>query len=314
MNIVFFGTSEFAVPSLKALVNSRHKVLALVTQPDRKRGRQLKLSPPAAKVVALAENIPVFQPQDASGRESIEYLKGLNADLFVVIAFGQILKKDLLAVPRLYCINIHGSLLPLYRGAAPTNRAVMNGDRTSGITIIRMNERMDEGDIIISKETTIDREDTNITLGETLADLGASALLETLELIENGREINFRKQDSSRSSLAPKLKKVDGLIDWRLPAAILHNRVRGLLPWPGAYTHYEGKVLKVLKTKPDKTDSPADAARCGTVSAVIPGEGIAVQTGSGTLIIQYLQLEGKKELDADSFLRGHRIPIGYKFG
>ena len=166
MNIVFFGTSEFAIPSLQALLDAGHKVSAVVTQPDRPRGRNLKLSPPLTKVLALSKNIPVFQPQDASGAESVSYLKKLGADLFVVISFGQILKREILSIPKLYAINVHGSLLPQYRGAAPTNWAIINGDKKSGVTLIKMNEKMDEGDIILKRELAIGSGDTNITLTE----------------------------------------------------------------------------------------------------------------------------------------------------
>jgi methionyl-tRNA formyltransferase len=311
MNIVFFGTSEFAIPSLRALLVSRHKVLALVTQPDRKKGRSLKLSPPPAKVIGRENNIPVYQPQDASSRESVEYLKKLGADLFVVISFGQILKKEVLSVPSLYSINLHGSLLPKYRGAAPTNWAVINGDKSSGVTIIKMNERMDEGDIIAKKEVAIEPVDTNITLGEKLSDAGAALLVEILELIESGKA-SFTKQDGSAATYAPKLKKADGLIDWSEPALKIHDRVRGLLPWPGAYTYYDGKILKLLQTKlPDK--AVTEKASPGEV-LYIGKEGIAVRTGTGDLIIEYLQLEGKKDMDAASFIRGHKLEQGYIFG
>src|SRR3990167_7945365 len=157
MNIVFFGTSDFAIPPLREIIDSRHKVLAVVTQPDREKGRRLMISPPPIKVLAIAKNIPVYQPLDASSKESIEYLKKLNADLFVVVSFGQILKKAILSLPKFYSINLHGSLLPIYRGAAPTNWAIINGDESTGVTVIIMNERMDEGDIILKKEMRIDR-------------------------------------------------------------------------------------------------------------------------------------------------------------
>lgn len=311
MEIVFFGTSEFAIPALRALIGSPHKVLAVVTQPDRKKGRQLKLSPPPAKVLALSKGIPVYQPEDASSIESVEYLKKLDADLFVVISFGQILKKAVLAIPKRYAINLHGSLLPIYRGAAPTNWAIINGDRTSGVTIIKMNERCDEGDMILRREAAIDNEDTNVTLSETLSELGAKLLIEATDLIEQKAE-KLVKQDNSGATYAPKLKKDDGLIDWSEPAARIHNKVRGFLPWPGAYTNYDGKALKILKTTLRKSLPDIDA-ETGEVVDIIKGEGLVVRTGSGDIAIQNLQLEGKKILDADSFLRGHRIAIGHIF-
>ena len=314
MKIIFFGTSDFAIPALKGLLESRHKVLAVVTQPDRKKGRSLKLSPPPTKVLALSENIPVYQPADASGKESVDYLKKLNADIFVVISFGQILKKEALSVPKLYSINVHGSLLPKYRGAAPTNWAIINGERSSGVTIIRMNERMDEGDIILKKEAAIEDDDTNITLSEKLSVAGAVALEEALDLIEKDRDLKFTPQDNSHASYAPKLKKEDGLIDWNEPAAKVHNRVRGLLPWPGAYTHYEGRILKVLKTEVLNDAVRERGVNPGEVLDVAKGKGIIVRAGDGLVAIQNLQLEGKKILDADSFVRGHRIAKGYRFG
>ena len=313
MKIVFFGTSEFAVPALRELSGSRHKVLALVTQPDRKRGRRLLLSPPPTKVVALTKDIPVFQPQDASGAESIEYLKKLAADLFVVISFGQILKKEVLSIPVLYSINLHGSLLPKYRGAAPTNWAIINGEKTTGVTVIKMNEKMDEGDIILKKEITLDDEDTNITLSEKLSELGAGALIETIDLIEGKNKAAFTKQDLKFATYAPKLKKEDGLIDWKNQAINIHNRVRGLLPWPGAYTHFEGKVIKILRTEVVSGLTSDSKARPGKIIDIVNGKGILVRTGSEDISITHLQLEGKKAMDADSFLRGHKLSTGYTF-
>lgn len=311
MNVVFFGTSEFAVPALRGLLDSKHKVLALVTQPDRKRGRDLKVSPPPTKVLALTRNVPAYQPQDASGRDSIEYLKGLGADLFVVISFGQILKAEVLAIPKFYSINLHASLLPKYRGAAPTNWALINGERSTGLTVIKMNERMDEGDIILKEPLAIDDEDTNITLSEKLSGAGKDLLLKAMDLIGSEKG-TLEKQDEKEATYAPKLKKQDGLVDWNDNAHTIHNRVRGLLPWPGAYTHYEGKILKILNT--EVSDSRAEKAlKYGEVVDVIKDKGIVVRAGSGDLIIKYLQLEGKKALDADSFVRGHKIGKGYIF-
>ncbi|MDP2913140.1 MAG: methionyl-tRNA formyltransferase [Candidatus Omnitrophota bacterium] len=314
MRMVFFGTSEFAIPVLRELIAVRHNVLALVTRPDRKSGRNLKVSPPPTKVLALAKNIPVYQPQDVSSRESAEYLAGLDADLFVVISFGQILKKEILSLPKFYSINLHGSLLPKYRGASPTNWAIINGDKLTGVTVIKMNERMDEGDIILKREIAIGPEDTNITLNEKLSGLGAEALSEAIDLIASNGNIDLEKQDDSEATYAPKLKKEDGLINWNEPAIAIHNKVRGLIPWPGAYTHYEGKILKILNTGVPDTPFCGKGIKTGEVVDIIKNEGILTHTGSGNILIKHLQLEGKKALDADSFVRGHRIPGGYHFG
>jgi methionyl-tRNA formyltransferase len=311
MNIVFFGTNEFAMTVLRRLIDSEHKVLAVVTQPDKQKGRRLKISPPPTKVLAETKGIPVYQPDDVSGKESVAYLKRLNADLFVVVAFGQILKKKTLGIPEFCCVNIHSSLLPKYRGAAPTNWAIINGDTAGGVTIIRMNEKMDEGDIILKKEIAIDKEDTNITLSEKLADTGADALMEAMESIGSGRA-RFTKQDGSAATYAPKLKKEDGLINWNESAAKIHNKVRGLLPWPGAYTHFNGKTLKILKTEVLEADNCKGAG--GEIIDIIKHKGIVVKTGGGSLLIKYVQIEAKKPIDTDALLCGHKIPIGYQLG
>jgi len=310
MNIAFFGTSEFAMTVLRRLIDSKHKVLAVVTQPDRQKGRRLKVSPPETKVLAMAHGIPVYQPDDASGKDSVAYLKKLNADLFVVVAFGQILKKETLDIPKFCCVNIHSSLLPKYRGAAPTNWAIMNDDTASGVTIIRMNEKMDEGDIILKKEVTIDKEDTNITLSEKLADIGADAIMEAVELIVSGKS-KFTKQDDSVATYAPKLKKEDGLINWDESAAKIHNKIRALLPWPGAYTRFKGKTLKILKTEVLKAEDSKGTN--GEVIDIVKHKGIVIKTGAGNLLIKYVQIEAKKPFDTDALLCGHKIPIGYRF-
>ncbi|MCX5686949.1 MAG: methionyl-tRNA formyltransferase [Candidatus Omnitrophica bacterium] len=313
MNIVFFGTSEFAMPALERLIDSKHEMLAVVTQPDRKKGRSLKLSPPPVKVLAMTKGIPVYQPLDASSAESAGYLSGLRADLFVVISFGQILKDKILSIPKLYPINLHGSCLPKYRGAAPTNWAIINDEKSSGVTVIKMNERMDEGDIILKREINIDDEDTNITLTEKLSELGAKALLEAIDSIEKDKNLTFTKQDAGEATYAPKLKKEDGLINWRDKAVVIHNKVRGLIPWPGAYTHYEGKVIKVLKTEICGAQAFREAAP-GEVIDILKDKGIIVCTGSEPIAITHLQLEGKIAMDADSFVRGHKIAKGCPLG
>ena len=310
MNIVFFGTSEFALGVLRRIIGSKHKILAVVTQPDRQKGRSLKVSPPPAKVLAKTKNIPVYQPNNASGKDSVEYLKKLNADLFVVVAFGQILKKEVLEIPKIYSVNIHGSLLPKYRGAAPTNWTIINGDKVSGITIIKMNEKMDEGDIILKKEIPVDNEDTNITLSERLSDIGAAALMEAIDLIQSG-SARLMPQEDSKATYAPKLKKEDGLINWNEPVVVIHNKVRGLLPWPGVYTHFNGKILKILNTEILKADG--EEAANGEFLGTIKDKGMIVKARDGNLLIQNVQIEGKKPMDSEAFLRGHRISPGYIF-
>lgn len=312
MKIVFFGTADFALPALRALVASPHTVALVVTQPDRERGRNLTVSPPPSKVIAAMHAIPVFQPADVSSAASVTRFESVAADLFVVIAFGQLLKNDVLKIPKSGAINLHGSLLPKYRGAAPTNRAIINGETTTGVTVIRMDERMDAGDIIAQRDAAIDDDDTNITLSETLSEIGADLLIDTIAMIESGRA-TFRRQDEAQVTYAPKLKKGDGLIDWDEPARLIHNKVRGFIPWPGAYTRAKGKVIKIWETRL-LDDRSVAGAKSGELIDLIPGKGMVVNTGSGTLIVTCLQAEGKKILDAEAFLRGFRIAAGCRFG
>lgn len=311
MNIVFFGTSEFAVPSLKSLLGSTHKVRLVVTQPDRAKGRDLKVSKSPVKVMAEMNRIQVHQPLNASSVDSTDLLRDLGADVFVVVSFGQILSKDLLTIPKFCAINLHASLLPKYRGASPINRAVMDGGSETGITIMRMNEKLDEGDVVLQRTLAIRPEDTSITISEELAEVGGRVLLEAIDLIGYGKAV-YAKQDESKATYAEKLKKDDGLIDWKEGAEKIHNKVRGLLPWPGAYTRLNGKILKIYNTEVIVKSAYPDAAP-GEVIDITKGRGMTVHTGSGDIVIKYLQLEGKKILDVDAFLRGHRIPLGHRF-
>jgi len=310
MKIVFFGTSIFAIPSLKALAESRHEILLVVTQPDRKKGRHLNLKPPAVKEIASSLNIPVFQPERISGQETIERLKKVNADLFVVVSFGQILNQKVLSIPKRFSVNLHASLLPKYRGAAPINWAIVNGERKSGVTIFRLVEKMDEGDVITKEEVDIKDTDTAITLSERLSQKGAKLLVNTVDSIEKDKSV-FTRQDGQLATFAPKLKKKDGLINWSLSAAELHNRTRGFLPWPSAFTYLNGKRLKILKTKVCRSEKLGD---CGQIAGIEPDLGLLVHTKEGYLAIQELQLEGSKPMAFDEFLRGHKLKVGDALG
>lgn len=311
MNIIFFGTSGFAVPSLKALAESGHKVLLAVTQPDKKKGRHLHLTPSPVKEIATGLDIPVFQPENTSSAESIERLKQLNVDLFVVVSFGQFLKRALLDAPKKFSINLHASLLPKYRGAAPLNWAIINGEKKTGVTVFKLEEKMDAGDIILDKAVDIRDEDNTVSLGERLSSIGAGVLIDAVDLI-NRDKVMFKKQDEGLVSFAPKLKKSDGLINWELSALKLHNRVRGLLPWPSAFTSLKGRMLKILETEVvygrDKGESP------GQIVGIEAGLGILVKTSKGCLVIQRLQLEGLRPMGFEEFLRGHQLGPGNVFG
>jgi len=307
MKIIFFGTSIFAVPSLEALIKSKHEVLVSVTQPDRPKGRSGIPSPPPVKQAAKKYNIKILQPERLD-QQFFDKIRSLEADLLVVVAYGHILKKELLDIPRICSVNVHASLLPKYRGAAPINRAIINGETKTGITIIRMNERLDEGDIISSSEVNIDPDDNSLSLGEKLSREGSQLLLKTIENIKNDI-VDFKKQDPLRASYARKLSKEEGLIDWQDEAVRIHNKVRGLLPWPSAYTHYGNKILKILKTE-------TLGQKTGNSGEIIKAEGddFIVGTGLGAIKILELQLEGSKSMDAASFLRGHNVAAGHILG
>ncbi len=312
MKIVFFGSSSFAVDSLRALID-RHEIAAVFTQPDRRKGRHLHLAKTVVKLFAEHNNIVVSQSENINDEDAIVMLKKFQADIFVVVSFGQKLSREVLDIPRLYCINVHASLLPSYRGAAPINHAIVNGDKTTGVSIIKMNEFMDGGDIILRKSIET-KDDDSIVLTERLGKLGAQGLLEALDLIEKDK-VEFIKQDQSQVTQASKLKKLDGSINWQDSAESLHNRVRGLLPWPCAYTYYKGKFLKVLKSK--VVECPQERRRdlrLGEVLLICKQKGIIIACGRGELIIERVQPEGKREMDAYAFALGHHVATGECFG
>jgi methionyl-tRNA formyltransferase len=311
MRIVFFGTSAFAIPSLERIVSMGHQVLLAVTRPDRAKGRYLNLKPPAIKEVACGLGVPVFQPADVSSEEAVARLKGLDADLFVVVAFGQILSEEILAIPKKLSVNLHASLLPKYRGAAPINWAIINGEKTTGVTVFRLDKKMDAGDIILSEITDIGDDEGAASLSERLAAMGAEVLAQSLELIETNKAV-FKKQDARLAGFAPKLKKQDGLLDWRSDAAHLHNRVRGLSPWPSAFTSLRNRSIRILET--ETLNCPHEDARPGEIVRAAGGEGIVVKAKEGCLAIKRLQPEGARPMEAAEFLRGHRIRPGDFFG
>ncbi|MBU2063078.1 MAG: methionyl-tRNA formyltransferase [Candidatus Omnitrophica bacterium] len=311
MKIVFFGSSEFAVDSLSALLNKKYSFVAVITQPDRRKGRNLKLAQTPVKAFALQNNLPVLTPANVNDRRVISELAGFGADLFIVVSFGQILSKQLLAVPELYAVNVHFSLLPRWRGAAPVNYALLHADKNTGVTVIRMNEFMDRGDVITTGNLDIKVQDDAVSLGRKLSALGAQTLLKALDLIEKNK-VEFKIQDEARATLAPKLKKEDGLISWDDSAQSVHNKVRAFVPWPCAYTFYKGKLVKVLKTK--IIDAQNAEVIFGQVAAIEKQKGILVTAGSGLILIESLQPEGKRAMSAYDFALGQHLKIKDKFG
>ncbi len=308
MNIVFMGTPDFALPTLKQLHESTHNVQLVVTQPDRPKGRGRESTPPPVKQFAVENGLPTLQPEKSTDPKVVQTLSELNADIFIVVAFGQILKENLLALPRYFCMNLHSSLLPKYRGAAPINWAIINGESETGVTTMKMDAGLDTGDILLADRVPIHFEEDAQSLHDTLATKGASLVLETLRQLE-ARTLKPLSQNSSLSSYAPKLKKEDGLIDWDNPALTIHNRVRGLSPWPGAFSYLGPKRLSIRKTEitvGEPSDIPGDIIRTSD-------RGIEVGTRDGRIIITELQPEGKKRMSAKSFLAGHKIVSGTKF-
>ncbi len=308
MNIVFMGTPEFAVPTLEKLVASEHSVIAVVTQPDRPKGRGQGLTASPIKILAVKSGIDVLQPEKARTPEFIETLRDLKPDLIVVVAYGQILKQEVLEIPRLFCMNLHSSLLPKYRGAAPINRAIIEGEKESGVTTMKMDVGMDTGDILLVHKTPITDQDNAQTLHDRLATAGASLVLETIQRLEE-KTLTPQPQDHDQATHAAKLKKEDGLIDWQKDAVSLGNLVRGLEPWPGAFTFFQSRRLRLCAVE---TAPGEEGDRAGEI-ARITDHGIEVGTGQGRLVITQLQPEGKKRMSAKSFMAGHKILKGNVF-
>jgi len=302
--ILFMGTPRFAVPSLKALVERGFNVVWVVTQPSRPRGRGRRTSPTPVKEFALKHGLPVSEPAGVRDEGFVRWLRSLDLDLIVVVAYGKILPGEVLSVPRLGCVNLHASVLPRYRGAAPINWAIMNGDRKTGVTTMLMEEGMDTGPVLLTEEVTIGDDETAGELSERLSELGADLLVRTVRLFAEGR-IEPRPQDDSIATYAPMLRKEDGRIDWKLGAIEIKNRVRGLEPWPGAYTYWKGRLLKIHSGDALETDAHGDVEP-GTVVGVSKG-GIMVKCGEGVFEIKELQIEGKRRMTADEFVRGYRL-------
>lgn len=302
MRIIFMGTPDFASKCLEGLLNSEHDVCAVFTQPDKPRGRKMIMTPPPVKELALSNNIDVYQPATLRDGESLEIIKEINPDVIVVAAYGKILPKEIIEYPKYGCINVHGSVLPKYRGAAPIQWSVINGDSETGITIMQMDEGLDTGDILLVEKTPISIDDTASIVFDRLADMGAPCVLKVLELAENG-ELKPIKQEGSLSSYAPMLDKSISEIDFSKDALTVHNLVRGLYDWPIAHTYYKSKKLKIFKT--------AVSDLCGNVGEVVSLSPLTIACKDKSVEILELQLEGKKRMDYKSFLLGHPIECGY---
>ncbi len=305
MKVIYMGTPDFAVGALEAIIEAGHEVLEVVTQPDKPKGRSGALSPSPVKECALSHNIPVFQPVKIKEASAVAHLKELDADIYVVAAFGQILSQEILDIPRFGCINIHASLLPKYRGASPIQAALLEGDPETGVTIMQMNAGMDTGDILFMKTLEITREDNAETLFDRLSALGASMAVKVLPMIERG-EAKPIPQKEELATYTKKITKEMGWIRWERSASELQHLIQGMTPWPSAYTRMNGKILKIWKAYACEKSTDAEP---GTIIEVTKDR-ILVQTGQGSLEVLELQLEGKKRMAAADFIRGHQIQAG----
>jgi len=308
LRIIFMGTPEFAVPSLQALLDHGKEVVAVVCQPDKPKGRGRKLSPPPVKELAMSAGIPVLQPTKVRTPEFLEELRSYQPDLMVVTAYGRILTGPVLSLPRLGTINVHGSLLPKYRGAAPVQWAVLNGDTETGITIMQMDEGMDTGDILLPGSLAIEPDDTAGTLAVKMAELGGRLLIEALERLKAGN-LPPHKQDESLVTLSPPLSKELSEINWQRSAKEISCQIRGLDPWPMAHTTLEGKWLRLFA--PQVIAGPVSEAP-GTLCRANKN-GLVVATGEGYLRLGEAQLEGSKRMSVDAFLRGRPLATGLRF-
>ena len=324
MKIVFMGTPDFAVTTLQALIESGHEVIAAVSQPDKPFGRKAELRPTPVKAAAEAAGIPVLQPRRLRDPEFTEQLEQLAPDVIVVAAYGKIIPKFILELPRYGCVNVHASLLPKYRGAAPIQWAILDGEEETGVSIMQMNEGLDEGDILNVSRVPISDSETGGSLFDKLALEGGRLLVETLRLLEEGKVRPEKQPADSPTPYARMIVKEDGQIDWNRSAAEIERQVRGLDPWPGAYTRLDGKMFKVLRSHVpvegetnvsgyDKMNQNENVLAAGTVLAA-GKEGIDVCTGDGILRVTEVQLEGKKRMAAADFLRGHALEQGLQLG
>lgn len=323
MKVIFMGTPDFAVGTLEMLIQAGHEITLVVTQPDKPKGRGKSMQFPPVKEAALAHGLEVYQPKRIREPECIEYLRRYEADIIVVVAFGQILPKEILEMPRYGCVNVHASLLPKYRGAAPIQWAVINGETVTGVTTMRMDEGLDTGDMILKEEVALKPEETGGSLFDRLAQTGAKLCVKTLTAIEQGTAV-YTPQDHEKATHTTMIKKQLGEIDWKRSAVELERLVRGLNPWPSAYTYLGGKTLKIWKASVQEEEAflgsddgkhpTEEAAREPGTIVKVGKNTIEVQTGQGVLKLEEIQLEGKKRMTTDAFLRGFPVETGVKLG
>jgi len=307
MRVIFMGTPDFSVGTLEALIKAGHEVVLAVTQPDKPKGRGKEMQFTPVKECALKYDIPVFQPRRVRQPECVEELKKYNADIMVVVAFGQILPKEILEMTPYGCVNVHASLLPKYRGAAPIQWSIIEGETVTGVTTMQMDEGLDTGDMLLKTEIVMDEKETGGSLHDKLAEAGAKLCVETLDALQN-KTVTPVPQGETTTAYARMLDKKLGNIQWNKSAVEIERLIRGLTPWPSAYTNWNGKVMKIWDAK--VTDNHSDAEP-GTIINV-QKECFEVQTGNGTIEVRELQIPGKKRMDAAAFMRGYQVKAGEK--
>lgn len=309
MKIIFFGSGKFGIEILGALHRSNHQVSLVVTQPDRKKGRHLRLAATPVKEYAVGNHLKIYQPEDVNGPESIEFLKKETADVFIVVAYGKILSKKILELPRLMPVNIHASLLPKYRGAAPIHWALRKGEKKTGVTFIKMNDKMDQGDIIFQKAIKIVPTDIGPVLEDRLCGLAAGVVLQVIEQIENNK-VKLKKQNERQASYAPLLKKQDGWIPWHLSSEEVFNHFRGNFGWPGSFTKFKGRFLKILTMEKGKLNVPGKPGEVVRVE----DNALEVVCGRGSILIKEVLPESHHRMSAKDFQTGHHVRTGDVLG
>lgn len=313
LKVVFMGTPDFAVPTLRMLIERRYALQAVITQPDRAKGRGKQIVSSPVKRVAEQHHLPVWQPEKIRNTEMIQTLRELAPDLIVVVAYGQILPESILQIPTRGCINVHASLLPKYRGAAPIHWAIIRGETETGITTMFMDKGMDTGDMLLQRAIPIAEDDTAGALHDKLAELGAKTLEETLQRLENGT-LRRIPQKHEAATYAPMLKKEDGNILWQEDAAAIARKVRGLYPWPGAYTSYQGRMVKLLQIRQEPCLANPPSAIPGAIIEIDKISGPLVKTGDGCIRILQIQPQNKSPMTCSDFCRGYRLAIGDVLG